>query len=323
MTLKYVEKICSRGRDYYYFRRGNSRIRLPDPTDAEFSILYQKLLLDKQKPGAIPGTMAALVIAYKLSPEYVESYEHYLRLISEDHGTKLVDVLAHHNVIKIRNELSATPGKADNYVKTLSVLMRHAMQLGMREGNPCHGVSRLCKGEYQPWPPHIWEAAIQKATPMFRLALFTLRYSGQRNSDACRMAHNRIVDNMVEVKQQKTGKMVWVPLHRIWKAEIAKLPVRAPTILYNRLGHPFTPDSLQERWRRLREIIGAGDYHLHGLRKNACNALAEVGCSEHEIRSITGQSLVMVQHYTKMANQKVLAKRAIRRWENKDEGKRR
>jgi len=319
VTLKYVEKIRSRGRVYYYFRRGRSRIRLPDPSDAEFILLYQKLLLDKQKPGSMPGTMAALIIAYKLSPEYVRAYESYLHLINEEHGTKQVDTLGHHNVIRIRNELSATPGKADNYVKTLSVLMRHAMQLGMREGNPCHGVSRLCKGEYLPWPPHVWEAAISEATPMFRLALFTLHYSGQRVSDVCRMAHNRIADNAVEVCQQKTGKMVWVPLHKIWEAEIAKLPVRATTILYNRHGRPFTPDSLQERWRRLRTLIGAEQYHLHGLRKNACCALAEVGCPENEIGSITGQSSDMVRYYTRMADQKVLAKRAIKRWENKDE----
>jgi hypothetical protein len=43
--------------------------------------------------------------------------------------------------------------------------------------------------------------------------------------------------------------------------------------------------------------------------------LAEGSCSEHEIAAITGQSLQMVAHYTKDANQKKLASSAIQKLE--------
>jgi intergrase/recombinase len=42
---------------------------------------------------------------------------------------------------------------------------------------------------------------------------------------------------------------------------------------------------------------------FHGLRKNACNKLFEVGCTEKEVEAITGQSAAMVAHYSKKANQ--------------------
>ena len=51
---------------------------------------------------------------------------------------------------------------------------------------------------------------------------------------------------------------------------------------------------------------------MHGLRKTAARMLAEVGCSTHEIASITGHAaLAEIERYTKAANQKKLATAAI------------
>jgi len=54
---------------------------------------------------------------------------------------------------------------------------------------------------------------------------------------------------------------------------------------------------------------------FHGLRKNACNKLFEVGCTEKEVEAITGQSAAMVAHYSKKANQLKLAKSALEKME--------
>jgi intergrase/recombinase len=54
---------------------------------------------------------------------------------------------------------------------------------------------------------------------------------------------------------------------------------------------------------------------FHGLRKNACNKLFEVGCTEKEVEAITGQSAAMVAHYSKKANQLKLAKSAMENME--------
>jgi hypothetical protein len=51
------------------------------------------------------------------------------------------------------------------------------------------------------------------------------------------------------------------------------------------------------------------------LRKNAVNALLEVGCSVPETAAISGQSLRVVEHYAKERNQRKLASAAILRWE--------
>jgi hypothetical protein len=51
---------------------------------------------------------------------------------------------------------------------------------------------------------------------------------------------------------------------------------------------------------------------LHGLRKCAARKLAEAGCSEGEIRSVTGlKTTRMVEEYTRDASKKKQASAAI------------
>ena len=50
----------------------------------------------------------------------------------------------------------------------------------------------------------------------------------------------------------------------------------------------------------------------HGLRKAACRRLAEAGCSEHEIASISGhENLAEVRRYTRAASRAKMAKSAM------------
>jgi integrase len=55
---------------------------------------------------------------------------------------------------------------------------------------------------------------------------------------------------------------------------------------------------------------------VHGLRKLAATALAEAGCSVHEIAAVTGhKTLAMVALHTASVQQKTLAEAAITRLE--------
>ena len=64
--------------------------------------------------------------------------------------------------------------------------------------------------------------------------------------------------------------------------------------------------------RRDRQGRADRDCVLHGLRKTAARRLAECGCSEEQIKAVTGHATSrMVAHYTKGANQLKLATAAI------------
>ncbi len=80
---------------------------------------------------------------------------------------------------------------------------------------------------------------------------------------------------------------------------------------------------MQKAVEDVREAIGAkgGENRLviHGWRYTAARLLAEAGCSDSEIQSVTGhKTLAMVQKYRAQANQKDASKRAqLRREQNK------
>lgn len=58
------------------------------------------------------------------------------------------------------------------------------------------------------------------------------------------------------------------------------------------------------------------DLVFHGLRKTAAVRLAEAGCSTEQIKSITGhRSDDMAAYYARQANQKVLARAAMGKFE--------
>lgn len=323
VKLKFVRKVRSKGRNYFYFRKDGHQWPLPHEDDPSFPEEYARLLNGKGRKKPAEGTMSHLIWSYKKSQKFKamrktsrRNRERYFNIIGGEYGGSLVTDLMPSHVMDIMDDLSETPGKANNYLATLSVLMNYARKRGLRTDNPCEVVDRLKTGEYRPWPAHILNCALENASPMMRLVIKTHLYSGQRISDCVRIPAK--FSSPLEIVQQKTGKLVVIPVHKEWRGEIRAAPraLKATTLLFNRYAMPFSTKTLQDQVRHFMRRIGHKGYTLHGLRKNACVALAEHGCTPHEISSITGQSLEMVQHYTKEAQKKILAGRAIRKWES-------
>ena len=81
-------------------------------------------------------------------------------------------------------------------------------------------------------------------------------------------------------------------------------------------GGPLKAASLSVMVRKELRSMGVTGYSIHGLRKNAGNALAEAEGTEREIMVRLGhKSPQMAAHYTKRANQKKLARSAVEKLE--------
>jgi integrase len=149
------------------------------------------------------------------------------------------------------------------------------------------------------------------------------------------MQYGWVKDGIMEFTQQKVRrggitKDVAVPMHPFWLEELAKLPRRSVTLLYERSGAPFkTTAAIQERLRALmaqpavrevhadlvaREMIAEdATFTFHDLRKNACCYLLERGLNDSEVGEILGMSPEMVRHYGKRARALMIAKGAAAR----------
>jgi integrase len=115
------------------------------------------------------------------------------------------------------------------------------------------------------------------------------------------------------VVQQKTKEMLSIPCHPILREALDAVRKSSGPIITNRFDRAYsTGDGLSDAFRERLRSLDIHDYSVHGLRKNAGGAVAEAGCSPHEIAAILGhRTLSMVQKYSKSADQKRRAKSAI------------
>ncbi|WP_294353377.1 tyrosine-type recombinase/integrase [uncultured Sphingomonas sp.] len=330
-----------------YFRRKiagkDTYIRLPAVDHSDFSFEYARLSApDVVKAGPKHGTLEWLTVDYRKSPEWKAKSERtrtnqirYLDLIATEDGHRTVTGVRPVHVFKLRDRLSDTPGKANNWLSVFGSLMRHAVKIGLRDDNPAEGVPILKIGEHDPWPADMLRVCLEEATPMTRLAIVTGLCSGQRIGDCIRMQYGWVTNGIMEFTQQKkrrggVTKDVAVPMHPFWVEELAKLPRKSVTLLYERTGAPFqSTGAIQERLRALmakdavqsvhadliaREMISEGaTFTFHGLRKNACCYLLENGLNDSEVGEILGMSPEMVRHYGKRAKALTIARNAFER----------
>lgn len=330
----YVRRVLSRGREYYYFhpQRGTGQegkaCRLPGtPHDEEFWRAYRRLL--GQPVDAIrTGTFAALIRDYRSSPEYAglsaaskRDYDRYLARISEAWGDLAVAGLEPKHVLKMRDGMADQPATANYTLRVLSSLISWSVPRGYRVDNPCTHIKKLKAGEgYAPWS---WEAIQhfrEHAQPELWWAAALALYTGQRQADVLAMKWSDIEDGLIAVKQDKTGKQLWLPIHQDLQALLDTIPRRSVFILTTTRCQPWG-SGFNASWRKqlakpLMEPVKDKGLVFHGLRKSSVVLLLEAGCTDAEVSAITGQSRDMVVHYAREVNQKRLAAAAILKWEH-------
>jgi hypothetical protein len=132
------------------------------------------------------------------------------------------------------------------------------------------------------------------------------------------MGPEHVEDGGIVLRQQKTGKELWVPLHADLSTELGGWS-SSPYVLPPR-GKSYTTDTFMAAWSELMNTTPAGrikqeGFTFHGLSASSGEKLREAGCDTLEIQSITGMSPEMITRYSRFADQRALAKAAVRRLE--------
>lgn len=320
-----LPNVCQKGgRVYYRYKVGQKDYyhRLPPLDSPNFATAYERMQgkVERETPQA--GTISALVAEYRASAEFKSirspitraNYNRYLDMLVEDHGKKLARDMARQDVKRERDRMAETPGKANNWVARLHTLMEFAVDRGYRQTNPAHKIKALPIGEHEPWPADVLHKALERATPITRLAIVLGLCTGARIGDAIKLRHKWHDGRVLQFKTGKNRTDVAVPLHPLLLGEIALHPRKAETILYDRTGRAFkSTGALQERIRDLMKRIGAPGYTFHGLRKNAACYLHELGLSDTEIGTILAMTPQTVRHYTKRSRALMVAKNVAER----------
>jgi integrase len=327
---KYCNGFLDRhGRARWYFRRsGFKKVPLPGlPWSPEFMAAYEQALAGQPAPvGAvrtIPGTLRALAVSYFASPAFRTTrlstqytYRNVIDRLCKDHGDKRVALLQREHVVKLLAARADTPGTANALRRSLRALMQHAVEIGLRADDPTRDVRKVPTANSDGY--HSWtEGEIEQferhhpVGSRARLALALLLYTGQRRSDVVRMGRQHLSDNAICVRQIKTGREVWVPVHDALASIIAGASANL-TFLLTDHGKPYTAAGFGNWFRDQCRAAGLHGCSAHGLRKAAARRLAEAGCSTHEIAAITGHaSLKEVARYTEAVDRRRLAASAM------------
>jgi integrase len=336
--LPYIKAYVDRhGKARYYFRRkGFAKLPLPPPGSPGFMAAYEAA---NAVPASSPTTCAKVAFLsgslgwgierFMASQEYRDRAANTRlndqRILDElrlTFGAGMLRDLQGRHVKTIRDYFREkhSTAIADAAVSRVSIVWQFADQhLDIDLGaNPTAGVTRVHrgKGERLPWSDDTLAAFEAHAPAHLRLAVTLMLYTGQRRSDVVKMKWSQFDGEVIEVTQQKTGTYVAIPCHQRLRTILATIPRRGEYILTGERGAPYRADSLAAAVRNQLNAIGIHGYSVHGLRKNAAQALAEAGCSVPEIMTITGhRSAGMALHYSKRAEKKLLARTAITRWE--------
>lgn len=335
-ALPYLQFIQRGGRTYVYFRKGSVRKRLPDNLDSkEFSDAYWDCRAGKAK-GKSRHNWNALIISYYRSPAYLglaagtrANYRRHCEEIREKNGSKDMRTFRRKHAIEARDKLSTTWSKANERVAVLSMLCRHAVDLEWIDRNPVVDIDKLKGGEYEPWP-EAKLAAFERCceatgNTIARTAYELATGTGQRIGDCCAMMWDDFDGEFMSVVQEKTGAKISIYCPQRLRDYLTNLPKRGRYILARNLTQPIGKRAAQKAIEEVREKIGAlsGATRLvpHGWRYTAAVRLAEAGCSDAEIQSVTGhKTLAMVQKYRAAANQKRTSKRAQTMAERNENG---
>ncbi|WP_156447963.1 tyrosine-type recombinase/integrase, partial [Sphingobium sp. CCH11-B1] len=186
-------------------------------------------------------------------------------------------------------------------------------QRGHVTNDPFFEIDEMQTGEHEPWPDSALKLGLEAADDYARLTVHLLYYTAQRIGDVAAMQWRDIHGDTIHVTQQKTGKLLEIPIHAELAKELAKHPRSLATIIPGRPGEGKT----NKMRLAIQAVCSAHGFKVvpHGLRKNAVNALLEAECSVAETAAISGQSLQMVEYYARKRSQKKLGKSAMLKWE--------
>lgn len=292
-------KLKDGGYGFYYYHR-ESRTRLPDePGSAEFVAAY-KGLQEKRVGHDLRGLIGRYRSSggfNRLSKKTKADYALYLRRL-ENHQVSsasiriLDDQRMRSFFVEWLDQWNDKP-RARNYAITvLRLLLNWAIENGYIRKNQASFIRKSATGNRseKTWTEAQISDFMKVASPEIRRAMLLALYTGQRRGDLLSARWDDIDGDVITFKQGKTGQIVCVPLAPELRNEMASWPRTASTILASKTGSTWNARYFSRKWLDTTRNAGLVDIHFHDLRGTVATRLAEAGCSNLQIASITGHS---------------------------------
>jgi integrase len=332
ITVRGVKVYRSRGQTYAYHRKTGRRIRAPFGSAA---FLAEVERLNAEKPSQPrPGTLGALIAAYRRSPEFLELAERtrrdYQKVFDYPRpldGDALIQITSAY-VIEVRDAaFQAHRRRFANYVlAVLRLLLKWGAVRDLVETNQAATVPKLRRPRgtpqaNRPWDQDECEAVLYAAPGGLKVGIALGMFAGMREGDAIRAQRSIYDGEWLRWVQGKTGAAMELPVHPTLKAILDEKAgsgeVDALTLVANNRGVPYTADGFRTMFFRLiRQLETERKVRpgltFHGLRHTAGRVLADRGADLRTIAALLGhKTLQMAAHYSEEHDRKKRAVAAV------------
>jgi integrase len=287
-----------------------------------------------------PGTLDDLLSRYyqvpeRLGPSLVTQAK--VRAVLEDFregrgGRKVSDVTFDHidRIIAKKKVKTGTGNQTKGGIhaarklrKELVRLFDFALKLGMVKKNPARmseqirvsvaerttGFHSWTEAEIRQYQDH-WSIGTRQ-----RAALELFLWTDQRRSDVHTMGWAQVRGGRIPVKQQKTGKTLWIALAPPLVEALRALPADQTSLfcfIVSAKGTAYTKESFGNWFKDACIAAGLPHCNGHGLRKATLRRMAELGLTNIAMKGVSGQERdETLAIYTRAANQITISDQAI------------
>ena len=317
VDLRHINTVKKKLKDgttktYYYHRRTNRRIEgIPD--SKEFFQSYQQACKFEPKNAKSFNDLTCNFFQSQkflsLSLRTRNDYNKQRPFIVDKWGNLPLEVLKDarikSNFRKWRDELSIKKGakQADAILGLARRIVSFAKDDGLLGVNHLMDIEGLYSADRSDiiWLPKDVDAFFQYANIGMQLALILALNLGRREADLIRLTWGDYNGETILVTNRKSGRTNKFPAQvtpglakalDAYKASLQSPPASERTILMQpRAGTPWADKQFSNQFSKAKNKAGLAHLHFHDLRGTAVTVLAQEGCTDMQIASITGHSL--------------------------------
>lgn len=288
------------------------------------------------------GDFALVIRDYIASPDFLTGlkpssqrlYRHILRLAEREDtlGSLDVHVIRPSVVQAFLDGLADRPGLQKLARGVLAAVEKWALVRDRLPNTIIRGTytTGADDGGHEPWPDSWVALALKHARSDLARVVMLALHTGQRGSDIVRMRFSDLEEQTdpltgarhlgITVKRtQKVGLRLWIPCTQELIATIETWDRKPPffMVLNPVDGEAYTRAKLSQHWYlekhtnpHLRPLLEGGAV-IHGLRASCVIRLRNRGATSLQIQSMIGMSGPMVERYSRLADQNMMAIAAV------------
>ncbi|MCB1835919.1 MAG: tyrosine-type recombinase/integrase, partial [Geminicoccaceae bacterium] len=297
-------------------------IALAEKKNAEADAERRGEIVEKHPTGSIPWLIREYCkdesyqeLAHKTKRGYLQAFK-IIEEWSASKGHPQVAKLNRQRVQDYRRHLMDNPPPKAKYpaahakkiMTHLRILLGYAVDQGYLETNPARNLKIKYESKrFVRWRDDETQALVATADAINRPSLGTAALLasnlGQRQADILALTWTQYDGESFQIRQQKTGELVDVPVFPEVAERLAETPRSATTVVVSEeTGRPYKEGNFRPLFAKLKAKAGiTRDVVFQDYRRTCVVRLAMAGCTTPEICAITSHTLKsaeqILEHY--------------------------